>query len=221
MKLLETRLELIEYGKRLLDMDLTTGTGGNLSVLDRESNTMAITPSGIHYHEIKPEQIVLLDVESGTIVEGDAVPSSEVDMHRIFYRYRDDIDAIIHTHTPYATTLACLGDDLPALHYLVAFAGVNVRCAEYATYGTVKLAKNAFEAMKDRKAALLANHGLICGGGSLREALDITDQIEFCCRIYTQVKAIGDPVLLPEDEMIRMMERFKDYGKRMEEHEDI
>lgn len=219
--MLNTRLELIEYGKLLLDMDLTTGTGGNLSVFNREENVMAITPSGIHYYEIQPEQIVLIDVDNGAIVDGSAVPSSEVDMHRIFYKYRQDIDAIIHTHTPYATTLACLGVELPALHYLVALAGVNVRCAEYATYGTVKLAKNAFEAMQDRKAVLLANHGLLCGGGSLSEALTITDQIEFCCRLYTQVKAIGNPVLLPEDEMIRMIDRFKNYGKRTEEHESI
>jgi L-fuculose-phosphate aldolase len=221
MKMLEARLELIEYGKQLLDTGLTTGTGGNLSVCDRESNVMAITPSGIHYHEIKPEQIVLIDVESGTILEGDAVPSSERDMHRIFYKYRTDIDAIIHTHTPYAATLSCLRVELPALHYLVAFGGLTVRCADYATYGTVQLAKNAFEAMKDRKAALLANHGLICGGSSLQEALDITDQIEFCCRLYTQVKAIGEPVLLSEDEMVKMIDRFKDYGKAIEEHESI
>ena len=221
MKLKEVRVELIEYGKQLLDMDLTTGTGGNLSVFVRENNIMAITPSGIAYYDIKPEQIVLIDVENGRIGEGEAIPCSEIDMHRIFYKYRDDLDAIIHTHTPYATTLACLGHELPPLHYLVAFAGPNVRCAEYATYGTVKLAKNAFEAMKNRKAALLANHGLICGGGNLGEALAITDQIEFCCRLYTQVKAIGDPVLLPEEEMIRMMDRFTNYGKRMEEHEEI
>lgn len=221
MRMEKTRKELIEYGKKLLDMRLTTGTGGNLSVVDRETNTMAITPSGIPYYDITPEQIVLIDVESGEIVDGDAVPSSECDMHRIFYKYRDDLDAIIHTHTPYATAVACLNQPLPPLHYLVAFAGTHVPCAEYATYGTVKLAKNAYKAMEGVKACLLANHGMLCGGANLAEALAVTDQIEFCCELYCRVKAMGEPVLLPEEEMIHMIERFKNYGKRIEEHEQI
>ncbi|MDW7678858.1 MAG: class II aldolase/adducin family protein, partial [Bacillota bacterium] len=155
--LLEThRKELIAYGQKLVEANLTKGTGGNLSICHREAGIMAITPSGIDYFDITPEQIVLLEVETGKILEGDAVPSSESDMHRILYKYRDDLNAVIHTHTPYATTLACLNMALPALHYLVALAGPDVRCAPYATYGTVALAKNAFEAMKDRKAVLLA-----------------------------------------------------------------
>lgn len=221
MRLLEKRKEIIEYGKKLVENGLTKGTGGNLSICDRESGLMAITPSGIDYFLIKPEEIVLIDVETGKIVEGDALPSSERDMHRIFYKYRTDIDAIIHTHTTFAATIACLNIDLPAVHYLVALAGPDVRCAEYATYGTVALAKNAYKAMKDRKACLLANHGMLAGGGSLAEAYNITEEIEFCCELYYRAKSIGNPVILPEDEMTRMMERFKNYGKRGEEHDEI
>ncbi|MEA4972691.1 MAG: L-fuculose-phosphate aldolase [Candidatus Metalachnospira sp.] len=221
MLLKEIREEIIEYGKKAIREGLTKGTGGNLSIFDRASGLMAITPSGIDYFEITPEQIVIIDVQTGKIVEGTAVPSSEADMHRIFYKYRTDIDAIIHTHTTYAATISCLNWDLPAVHYLVAFAGVNVRCAKYATYGTIPLAKNAFEAMKDRKAVLLANHGLLAGGSSLAEAFAITEEIEFCCELYYRAKSIGDPVILPEDEMVRMIERFKNYGKRIEEHEEI
>lgn len=221
MLLEDRRLEIIECGKRAIKQNLTKGTGGNFSICDRESGLMAITPSGIDYFEITPEQIVIIDVQTGKIVEGDAVPSSECDMHRIFYKYRTDIDAIIHTHTTFAATIACLREPLPAVHYLVAFAGVDVRCAEYATYGTVALAKNAFEAMKDRKAVLLANHGLLAGGASLAEAFAVTEEIEFCCELYYRTKCIGEPVLLPEDEMVRMVERFKNYGKRIEEHETI
>ena len=221
MLLQEKREEIIEYGKKAVEARLTRGTGGNLSICDHESGLMAITPSGIDYFEIKPEQIVLIDVQSGKIVDGDAVPSSECDMHRIFYKYRTDIDAIIHTHTTYAATISCLRWNLPAVHYLVAFGGTDIRCAEYATYGTVQLAKNAFAAMKDRNAVLLANHGLLAGGKNLAQAFSITEEIEFCCELYYRTKSVGDPVILPEDEMVRMIERFKNYGKRVEQHEEI
>lgn len=221
MLLQSFREEIIDYGKKLLETKLTRGTGGNISMVDRESNVMAITPSGIDYFEIKPEQIVLIDVETGDIVDGDSVPSSECDMHRIFYKYRKDINAIIHTHTSFATTVSCLNETLPAVHYLVAYAGTDVRCAKYATYGTVGLAKNAFEAMKDRNACLLANHGLLAGGANLAAAFAVTEEIEYCCELYYRSKTMGEPVILPEDEMLRMIERFKNYGKRIEEHEKI
>ncbi len=221
MLLQDVREQIIAYGKKAIESRLTKGTGGNLSICDRESGIMAITPSGIDYFEITPEQIVLIDVQTGKIVEGDAVPSSECDMHRIFYKYRTDINAIIHTHTTFAATISCLNWPLPAVHYLVAFAGVDVRCAEYATYGSVQLAKNAYEAMKDRKAVLLANHGMLAGGANLGEAFAVTEELEFCCELYYRTKCIGDPVILPKDEMERMIVRFQNYGKRIEEHEVI
>ena len=221
MLLREIREEIIEYGKKTVQSGLTKGTGGNLSVFDRASGTMAITPSGIDYFKIRPEQVVLIDVQSGKITCGDAIPSSERDMHRIFYKYRSDIDAIIHTHSVFAATIATLNWALPPLHYLVAFAGTDVRCAKYATYGTVALAKNAFEAMEGRKAVLLANHGLLAGGSNLAEAFTVAEEIEFCCELYYRAKCIGEPVLLPQDEMERMLERFKIYGRRIEEHEEI
>lgn len=221
MLLQEMREEIIDYGKKLVNARLTKGTGGNLSMCDRETGYMAITPSGIDYFLIKPEQIVIIDVQTGEIIDGDAVPSSECDMHRIMYKYRNDLDAIIHTHTTFAATLSCLNQTLPPVHYLVAFAGVDVKCAPYATYGTVSLAKNAFEAMKDRKACLLSNHGLLAGGANLGEAFAVTEEIEFCCELYYRSKTIGDPIILPEEEMVKMVERFKNYGKRTEEHEKI
>jgi L-fuculose-phosphate aldolase len=221
MLLREIREEIIRYGKKAVQSGLTRGTGGNLSVWDRASRTMAITPSGIDYFEIKPEQIVLMDVQSGRIVDGDAVPSSECDLHRIFYKYRNDIGAVIHTHATFAATVAVLNWALPPLHYLVAYAGTDVRCAKYAAYGTVALAKNAFEAMKDRKAVLLANHGLLAGGANLAEAFAVTEEIEFCCELYYRAKSIGEPVILPRDEMERMIERFKDYGLSAGGREEI
>jgi len=224
MLLKSMREELIECGLRAIAEGLTTGTGGNFSACDRESGLMAITPSGIPYSKIKTKDIVLLDVVTGQIKDSEAVPSSECDMHRIFYKYRMDLNAIIHTHTPFAATLSCFRKPLPAIHYLVAFGGVEVPCAEYATYGTVALAKNAFKAMEGKKALLLANRGLLAGGASLDDAFAVTEEIELCCEIYCRAMSmsnLGDPVLLPLDEMERMLARFKNYGRRIEEHEEI
>lgn len=221
MLLEKERREIIEYGKKMILDGLTKGTGGNLSIFVPEKNLMAITPSGIDYMKLNPEDIVVLDVETGKIVDGEKVPSSEVDMHRIFYKYRKDIKAVVHTHSKYATGLACTGQGLPAVHYLLAVAGLDVPCAEYATYGTVKLAKNVYNAMKGTKATLLSNHGMLTGGETLAEAYNIAENVEFCCELYFISKVMGVPEILPEDEMKNMIERFKDYGKRVEEHEEI
>ncbi len=212
MLMIEEREQVVEYGKRLVTSRLTKGTGGNLSIYNREKGLFCISPTGIDYFEIKSEDVVVLDLD-GNIVEGSKQPSSEVEMHRIFYANREDIDAIIHTHTMYATTLACLNWSLPPVHYMVALAGLDVRCAKYATYGTKELAQNAFEAMTDRYAVLLANHGLLAGAEDLANAFNITEEIEYCAELYYRTKAIGEPVILPEEEMKLMLEKFKTYGQ--------
>lgn len=218
--LLEKERELIvEYGKKLIDTGLTKGTGGNLSIYDREKKLMAISPSGIDYYKIKPEDVVILDLD-GNKIDGNKTPSSEYDMHRIFYKNRTDIDAIIHTHTMYATTIACLNWDLPPVHYMVALAGPNVRCAKYATYGTKELAENAFKAMENRKAVLLANHGLLTGAKDLANAFNITEEIEYCAELYYRTKCIGKPVILSDEEMNLMLEKFKTYGQVKTEEEE-
>lgn len=207
------REQIVEYGKKLVTTGLTKGTGGNLSIYNREKKLMAISPSGMDYFKIKPEDVVVLTVD-GEKVEGDKTPSSELEMHRLFYARRTDIDAVIHTHTMYATTLSCLNWGLPAVHYLVALAGLDVRCAKYATYGTKELAENAFEAMKDRKAVLLANHGLLAGANDLLNAFNITEEIEYCSELYYRTKSVGEPVILPKEEMTLMLEKFKTYGQK-------
>lgn len=212
MLMIEEREQVVEYGKKLVTSRLTKGTGGNLSIYNREKGLFCISPTGIDYFEIKSEDVVVLDLD-GNIVEGNKQPSSEVEMHRIFYANREDIDAIIHTHTMYATTLACLNWSLPPVHYMVALAGLDVRCAKYATYGTKELAQNAFEAMTDRYAVLLANHGLLAGAKDLANAFNITEEIEYCAELYYRTKAIGEPVILPEEEMKLMLEKFKTYGQ--------
>ena len=208
------RLLLIEYGKKLVKAGLTKGTGGNLSIFDRKNGHVAITPSGIDFFEIQPEDIVIIDVD-GNVIEGNRVPSSEWAMHVMPYKYRDDIDAVIHAHTMYATVMACLREDLPATHYMIAVAGGNVRVAKYATYGSPELAQNAFEAMKDRKAVILANHGILAGANDLLNAFNIIEEVEYCAEVYTKAKAIGEPVVLPHEEMTLMAEKFKTYGQRV------
>lgn len=211
MLMKKQREEIVEYGKKLVKSGLTKGTGGNLSIFDRETGLIAISPSGIDYFQTRPEDVVILNIH-GEKVDGDRSPSSEFELHRIFYQRRTDIDAIIHAHTMYATTIACLNWNLPPVHYMIALAGKDVRCAKYATFGTDELAENAFEAMIDRKAVLLANHGLLAGGKDLLNAFNITEEIEYCAEIYYRTKCIGEPVILPDEEMSLMLEKFKTYG---------
>ncbi len=207
------RAELVEFGKKLVRANLTKGTGGNLSVFDRKTGYVAITPSGIDFFEMQPEDIVIVDLEGKTI-EGDRTPSSEWEMHLMPYRTRTDIDAVIHAHTMWATVLACLRQELPATHYMIAVAGPTVRVAEYATYGTHELAVNASRAMEDRKAVLLANHGILAGAQDLLNAFNIVEEIEYCSEVYCKARSIGQPVVLPAEEMTLMAERFKTYGQR-------
>ena len=214
MLLENERKEIIVYGKKMITDGLTRGTGGNISICNAEQKLMAITPSGIDYFKLTSEDIVIIDVETGKIVESD--------MHRIFYKYKRGVFSVVHTHSKYATAISCTDmEGLPAINYLLAVAGTDVPCAEYATYGTVKLAKNAFKAMKDKKAVLLSNHGMIAVGKNLTEAYNIAENVEFCSELFCISKSIGSPKILSKEEMLNMIERFKDYGKRVEEHEEV
>lgn len=211
MLLENERTQIVQYGKRMFQHGLTKGTGGNISVFHREQQLMAISPSGLNYMETEPEDVVVVDL-SGNVVEGNRKPSSEIAMHRIFYQKREDLNAIVHTHSPFAATVSALHWDLPAASYLVAFAGENVRCAEYATFGTFELAEKAFEAMHNRKAVLLANHGLLAGGESLHQAFNIAEEIEFCAEIFVRARSVGEPAIIPTEEMQHLVEKFKTYG---------
>lgn len=218
MLMIEERKLIVEYGKKLITSNLTKGTGGNISIYNRKEKLMAISPSGMDYFKTEIEDIVIMDLE-GNIIEGENRPSSEYGMHRIFYKGRDDINALVHTHSTYAATLASLRWDLPAVHYLIALAGPNVRCAEYATYGTEELADNAFIAMNERKAVLLANHGLIAGDNSIQNAFNIAEEIEFCCELYYRSRSIGKPIILDDEEMNIVLEKFgtfKTYSQKEE-----
>ena len=212
MLLQKEREMIVAYGKRMLSAGLTRGTGGNLSIYDRNLELMAITPSGIPYEEIEAEDILIMKLD-GTIVEGNKTPSSEHTMHEIVYRTREDVGAMLHVHSTFAVTLACLNEDLPAVDYMVAYSrGRSVKCAPYASFGTPDLAVNALKTMGDQNAVLLANHGMNVVGPDLPKAFAIAEQLEFCAELYVRARTIGKPVILPDDEMDQMVERFMRAG---------
>lgn len=214
MILEQERNDVVKYGKKLITSGLTTGTGGNISIFNRDEKLFAISPSGMDYDETTPEDVVVMDLD-GNVVDGKRRPSSEKDLHRIFYMNRNDIDAVVHTHSTYCTVLATLREPLPASSYLVAFGGPEIRCGGYASYGTPELARLTFDAMKDHQAALMANHGMVAGGKTIASAFTVAEQIEQCAKVYVIARAIGKPVILDDDEMQRMMVKFRDdYGQK-------
>jgi len=175
---------------------------------------MAISPSGMDYFETKPEDVVVMDL-NGKIVDGFRKPSSEWRMHLIFYQKREDVGAVVHTHSMFATTLATLHWEVPPASYLIAYAGKKVPCAPYATFGTQEIADAAYNAMgEEYNAVLLANHGLIAVGPDMPSAFGIAEIIEMVCEIYYRAKCVGEPVILPDEEMELMLEKFKTYGQK-------
>lgn len=213
MELENQRNTVVRFGLKMVASGLTTGTGGNLSIIDRNSGTVAVSPSGIEYAALQPRDVVITDMQ-GNVLDGEAKPSSELGFHLSLYHRRKDIQAVVHTHSPYAVTMACLGWEIPAVHYLVGFAGKKVPLAPYVTFGTPELADVVAEYIGDYNALLLANHGLVAVGSSMDTAFAVAEEIEFVARIYYQTKSIGNPVILPDQEMETVLEKFKTYGQK-------
>ena len=212
MILEKEREQVIEYSLKLLSEGLTNGTAGNVSIFNRKKGLVAISPTGVNYSELTPEMISVVDL-NGKLIEV-LKPSSELEMHMILYRNREDVNAVIHTHPVYTTVLACLREDLPAIDYMIAVTGATkVRCAEYASYGTKELAENAYKAMGSSLAVILANHGLTTAGKDIANAFNITVQVEYISNLYIKARNIGEPIILPDNEMNSMLERFKTYGQ--------
>ena len=213
MLLENERKTIVHFGKKMILSNLTTGTGGNLSILNREQGLIAISPTGIEYSEIEPEHVVVLDMDAN-IIDSKKKPSSEYGFHLALYKKRLDICSVIHTHSVYAATMACLQWEIPAVHYLVGFAGDKVPVAPYATFGTKELAQNITMTIKNYNAVLMANHGMLAVGDSISKAFTVAEEIEFVARIYYQTKCVGLPPLIPKDEMERVLEKFKTYGQK-------
>jgi|SRR5690554_567091 L-fuculose-phosphate aldolase len=213
MLLSNERQALVEYGKKLITSQLTTGSGGNLSIYNRSEGLVAIKPSGVDYFEMTPEDIVIMTMD-GEVVEGNLKPSSEFRFHLALYKNRPDVNAVIHTHQVYATTIACLNWELPAVHYLVGYSGNKVPLAPYATFGTQELSDNIVRSIGGYNACLMANHGLVTVGPTIASAFTVAEEIELVARLYYQAKCIGEPVVLPDDEMTVIVEKFKTYGQQ-------
>lgn len=208
----ETRQAICEYGRQLLADDLTTGTGGNLSARLDEDH-IAISPSGIPYAEIEPADVPVVRTD-GTVVEGDADPSTELPMHLAVYRERSDVGGVVHTHSPNATTFAALGDPIPASHYLISFTGSKVPVAEYRTHATAELGEAAVDSLGESfNATLLRNHGVLTADESLDSAYTVAQMVEYCARIHYQARAIGDPEILPDDEIEKLAGKLESYGQ--------
>ena len=212
--LLEHERRLIcRFGRKLVDDRMTRGTSGNLSIMNRRLGLLAISPSGLDYRATSPADIVVVDL-TGQVHDGARKPSSELALHLTLYQHRDAFGAIVHTHSTFSTVLSCLGWDLPAVHYMLTPAGENVRCSCYASFGSTTLAENALEAMNDRYAVLLANHGLVAAGPDLASAYATACETEFCAELYWRSKCIGQPNILDHDEMKKMAVLFQTYGQK-------
>lgn len=215
MSELPLRKAIIAAALAMNALGINRGKSGNVSA--RWKDGFLITPSGLPYEETRPADVVFVDGKGKPT--GKQPPSSEWRFHHDIYRTREDVQSVVHAHSSFATTLACLGMGVPAFHYMVAIAGGNsIRCARYATFGTQALSGHALEALSDRKACLLANHGMIATGDSLKHALALAVEVEALCEQYWRALQIGKPSILSDSEMEIVLEKFKTYGKVAQDH---
>ena len=210
----ELRQAVVETAQKASAAGLMPGTAGNVSV--RSGERFLVTPSGVPYEHLTEEMIVPMALD-GTF-EGAWKPSSEWRMHADIYRERGEAQAVVHTHSPHATALSTLRIDIPAFHYMIALAGGStVRCATYATFGSAELSANMIAALEGRKACLLANHGVTVFERDLGKALRLAGEVELLAQEYFLARQLGEPVILDEAEMARVIERFSGYGVQREE----
>jgi L-fuculose-phosphate aldolase len=208
------RAEIISVSQRMSSSGLSPGRSGNVSV--RVDGGMLITPTGMHYGEMRPSDIVEVRMD-GRVAPGQRVASSEWRVHLAVYKARDDVGAIVHMHSLNATALSCLHRGIPAFHYMVAEAGGDkIACAPYATYGSEELARFTVKALGPRRACLLANHGAVAVAETLRKAYELAGEVEVLASQYARTLMIGRPRILGTREMARVIEKFKTYGKQTE-----
>ncbi len=208
---LQVRKQLIQTALQMNVLGINRGKSGNVSA--RWERGLLITPSGVPYEDIRPADVVFMDAQARSF--GNRAPSSEWRFHFDIYRRKSPVNAVVHAHASFATTLSCLAMDVPAFHYMVAIAGGDsIRCAPYATFGTQLLSDHALAALQDRSACLLANHGMIALGENLKAALALAVEVEALCEQYWRALQIGKPALLSGQEMATVVEKFKTYRKQ-------
>lgn len=205
---------VVEYGKKLVESNLTTGTGGNISVFNRKENVIALSPSGIGYFDIELDQVVLMTPDGDFLDENHLNPTTEWEIHLRLYSKRLDVAGIVHCHSDYATALSCLRIDLPAVNYMIAVAGDKVPVTPFAIYGSSELARNVADNIGDYNAALMANHGQIALGRSLKSAFNVALNVEYVARLYILSKSAGEPVILSKESIEETQRQFSSYGQR-------
>jgi L-fuculose-phosphate aldolase len=199
--------------RRLEDLGLNVGTAGNVGL--RVPGGVLVTPTGVPPHAIEPLDVVLLRTD-GAVADGERrLPTSEWRIHVDLLAARPDVEAVVHTHSPELTACACLRRPLPAVHYVVGKAGVSeVPCAEYATYGTAELSASVRAALGEvALAALMANHGMVALGADLTSAVSLAADLEWLAGVHRRALSMGEPVVLPDDEMDRVIAKFRTYGQ--------
>ncbi|HEX6339061.1 MAG TPA: class II aldolase/adducin family protein [Jiangellaceae bacterium] len=208
MVLEDGRREIVAYCRRLRPDGLVVATSGNISV--RSGDLVAVTPSGVDYDELTPDQVGVHRLD-GTPVEAPFAPTTEMPMHLAVYE-GTGTRAVVHTHSTAATAVSTLADELPPIHYLIAMFGGPVRVAPYATYGTGELAARAIEALDGRTACILGNHGTVAIGDTLAEAYTRAVYLEWLCDVWLRASAHGRPRLLPAEEIEKVSHKIAEYG---------
>jgi L-fuculose-phosphate aldolase len=209
MRLARERELLVAYARRLERDGLALGTSGNLSV--RSDELVAITPSAVAYDELTAELVCVVS-RDGSRLEGAGRASTELPMHLAAYA-ATEATAVVHTHPPFATALSTVVDELPAVHYLIAFLGGAVRVAPYFTPGSDELAAAVAEGLADRSAVILQNHGALVAGPTLEKAYEWSRLLEWLCGLYWHARAIGEPRILAAEELSEMAAKLHDYGR--------
>jgi len=206
----QLRAEVVEASRGLARSGLVIGPAGNVSA--RAGDLIAVTPTGARLSQLTAEQIAVVDLD-GTLVDGPLAPTSELPLHLAVYR-RFGAGAVVHTHPPMATAVACVVDELPCIHYTQVALGDSVRVVPYATFGTDDLAAGVVEALEGgRTATLMASHGAVTYGEDLQAAIDATELLEWACGVYVRACAIGAPHVLGEAERAALAESFAAYGQ--------
>ncbi len=207
----ELRRQLIATARAMQPAGLNRGTAGNVSV--RDGDGFLITPTGMPYANLEAEDIPRMAFDGSH--QGRRKPSSEWRFHRDLYAARPEFGAVLHAHSPFAVSLACLRLEIPPFHYMIArFGGDTVRCADYAIFGSQALSDAALRAMEGRSACLLANHGLLVAGRDLDQALALAIELEELCEQYWRACQLGQPVLLGKTEMDEVIDKFRSYGQQ-------
>ena len=216
----DTRLDVIKFAKKLNSSNLSPLRSGNISIRSNQDNKegFLITPSGIKYDQLKKDSIVFLELDEKTNIEKitkDGInPSSEWRFHQDIYIKRTDAKAIVHAHSTHATAVSAHGKNIPAFHYMIALAGGNdIKCAQYATFGTKELSENILLALEKRKACLMSNHGQVAFGTNLKQAFELAQEVENICHQYIIALKIGNPKILSSTEMNKILDKIKHYKK--------